>query len=459
MSLLKDLPDILEECRTEYQNWKEETFETTEIIVNSEEKSWWRNLLALGDNGDFMKFLLKYRNMAGKIQMIYIDPPFFSKANYDAVIRLDCGEEENKKEAVSVKHLAYEDNWEHGLGQYLKMLGIRLFFIRDLLTEEGTVWVHLDWHASHYVRLLMDEIFGENRFVNEIVWTYKSGGTSKRHFSRKHDTIFVYSKTKNYYFLPLKEKSYNRGMQPYRFKGVEEFQDETGWYTLVNMKDVWQIDMVGRTSSERTGYATQKPETLLERILACGSREGDICADFFCGSGTLAAVAQRMGRRWICCDNGSLAVSYTEKRLLSVQSRIAMERMEPEKSRNKTRGKLTVDAGKIKKGVSDTSLLVLKLVNYEPDFSGENLEEEGMKLFRKLAAEKPLCLLDYWSIDLSYDGKVFRPEIFIMKKKGKCETVYRHTEKEKEDLQGKICVKAADVFGNCAYCIIDRGTL
>lgn len=103
----------------------------------------------------------------------------------------------------------------------------------------------------------MDEIFGEDNFVNEIIWHYKSGGSGKRHFSRKHDTILVYSKTKKYYFLPDKEKSYNRGFKPYRFKGVKEYKDDMGWYTMVTMKDVWNVDMVGRTSSERTGYATQ----------------------------------------------------------------------------------------------------------------------------------------------------------------------------------------------------------
>ena len=114
----------------------------------------------------------------------------------------------------------------------------------------------------------------EKNFVNEIIWTYKSGGSSKKHFARKHDTILVYSKTDKYYLSLPKEKSYNRGLKPYRFKGVEEFQDETGWYTMVNMKDVWNIDMVGRTSAERTGYATQKPEALLSSLRNRPPRRG-----------------------------------------------------------------------------------------------------------------------------------------------------------------------------------------
>ena len=267
MSLMKAFPEILDAGKREYENMKAGRFFPAEELLPTEGSSnGWKNLLALGENGAFMKALLQDENMAGQIQMVYIDPPFFSKSSYDAVIRLEGAGEDGK--ALSLKHPAYEDVWEKGLEQYLVMLTARLLLIRDLLSDEGTIWVHMDWHASHYVRILLDEIFGTERFLNEIIWTYKSGGSGKKHFSRKHDTVLVYSKTAHYYFQPLKEKSYNRGLKPYRFKGVEEFQDETGWYTMVNMKDVWQIDMVGRTSSERTGYATQKPEALLERILS-----------------------------------------------------------------------------------------------------------------------------------------------------------------------------------------------
>ena len=160
------------------------------------------------------------------------------------------------------------------------MLCIRFYMMRDLLADEGCLWVHLDWHIVHYVKVLLDEIFGQKNFINEIIWNYKSGGSSKRHYARKHDTLLFYAKSPKYYFEAQKEKSYNRGYKPYRFKGVREYRDETGWYTMVNMKDVWQIDMVGRTSAERTGYATQKPEALLTRILESCTREGDIVCDF-----------------------------------------------------------------------------------------------------------------------------------------------------------------------------------
>lgn len=265
-----------------------------------------------GDNLEYMEYLIKEKNMAGKIQLIYVDPPFFSNSKYQASVRLET---DKLGKSQLIKTGAYDDTWEDNLKQYLRMLAVRFYMMRDLLSDEGCIWVHLDWHGSHYVKLLLDEIFGADNFVNEVAWTYKSGGASKKSFARKHDTLLFYSKTKKYKFNPLQEKSYNRDFKPYRFKGVEEFQDETGWYTMVNMKDVWTIDMVGRTSKERTGYATQKPEKLLQRIIEACTDEGDICADFFAGSGTLGAVAEKTGREWIMCDEGDVAVASQIERL------------------------------------------------------------------------------------------------------------------------------------------------
>ena len=304
MSLVRNFSKVITQAKKEY---KKKKFSPVSI---DKELSCDGNILAFGDNLDFMKYLIKKEDLAGKIQQIYIDPPFFSKANYDAWVKV----KENGEEK-SVKKRAYTDIWEEGMEEYLKMLASRFMLMKDLLSDEGTIWVHLDWHGAHYVKIILDEIFGEKNFINEIIWTYKSGGSSKAHFARKHDTILVYSKTSKYYLDVPKEKSYNRGLKPYRFKGVEEFQDEVGWYTMVNMKDVWTIDMVGRTSKERTGYATQKPEALVERILASGSRENDIVADFFCGSGTLAAAAENLGRRWIICDESEIAINAARERL------------------------------------------------------------------------------------------------------------------------------------------------
>ena len=171
------------------------------------------------------------------------------------------------------------------------MMSIRLYLMKELLSSKGTLYVHLDYRIVHYVKILMDYIFGEENFINEIIWSYKSGGVTNKYYSRKHDTILMYSKTEDYIFNPQKEKSYNRGFKPYRFKGVKEYEDKIGWYTLVNLKDVWNINIVGRSSGERVGYGTQKPEELLERIISTSSNKDSIVADFFAGSGTTGVVA------------------------------------------------------------------------------------------------------------------------------------------------------------------------
>lgn len=481
MSLITMLSDILEAGKTEYEEIKAGMFTTVEAAgcrpseAESEaearktaeearktaEEAWkpaeearktanavtsqlWRNLLAHGDNGAFMKALLHNEDMAGTLQMVYIDPPFFSKANYDAVIHVERPAEEGG--TFSAKHLAYGDIWSQGIGQYLTMLTSRLMLIRDLLREDGTVWVHLDWHAVHYVRILMDEIFGADHFVNEIIWTYKSGGAGKKHFARKHDTILVYSKTKDYYFSPLKEKSYNRGFKPYHFKGVEEFQDETGWYTMVNMKDVWQIDMVGRTSAERTGYATQKPEALLERILACSSREGDLCGDFFCGSGTLAAVAQKMNRRWICCDQGRLAVASAYRRILEGSQAADWDNWGGTTFLMQ-QGEDTVISENLQISLKDG---VLQLTGCHICLEGAGLDREDLQTLSEIAEKAPLQLIAYWTIDDSYDGILHRAKHVLLRKKGKLQTCWdtgAHGTASGTRSHG-ISVMAVDVLGN-----------
>ena len=264
------------------------------------------NYLISGDNLEVLNKLIAIKGESSDgASLIYIDPPFYSGMDRSAVVR--------EVDYAEAKH-AYKDNWDN-LGEYLEMMVLRLLLMKDVLADDGLIFVHVDWHAVHYIRLLMDEVFGEDRFVNEIIWTYKSGGSSKRRFARKHDNILVYSKSKDYRFFVQKEKSYNRGLKPYRFKDVEEFRDDVGWYTLVNMKDVWNVDMVGRTSSERNGYATQKPEKLMERIILSATEPGDLVCDFFCGSGSMGASCAKLGRRFIMSDIGELAIEIAGDRL------------------------------------------------------------------------------------------------------------------------------------------------
>ena len=278
----------------------------TEPVSPEETKS----QLALGDNVDFMTDLLK-EGYAGRFRLIYADPPFFTRSKFNAAVSVT----DSAGSKHRIRHLAFDDRFERDLACYIENLTVRILLMKELLAEDGLLWIHLDWHSSHYVKLVLDELMGEKNFVNEIVWCYKSGGSGKRHFSRKHDTILVYSRSRKYYIDIPEEKSYNRGFKPYNFKGVREFCDERGWYTLVNMKDIWNVDMVGRTSAERTGYATQKPLELMRRIIEASTEKGDLTGDFFCGSGSLLEAAEMLGRKWIGCDNEKLAFSMARKRM------------------------------------------------------------------------------------------------------------------------------------------------
>ncbi|MGN0659285.1 MAG: DNA methyltransferase [Emergencia sp.] len=435
MSLIREFTKITAAGRRQYRDAKGKPFILTEEVAGSRGSV--DNMLIHGDNKAVMKTLLDDYGMKGKLQMIYIDPPFFSRADYDAVLK--AGDE-------NIRHLAYGDKWEKGLSAYLRMLTSRLLLMRDLLSDTGLIWLHLDWHAVHYAKIIMDEIFGEKNFVNEIVWTYKSGGTSKKHFARKHDTILVYSKTGKYDFYPQQEKSYNRQFKPYRFKGVREYRDDLGWYTMVNMKDVWNIDMVGRTSAERTGYATQKPEQLIERILASCTREGDLCADFFCGSGTLPAVAGAMGRRFIACDSGSLAVESTLSRLAAAGESLRLYETRPETKNPLLSVKVEVTEDEIPG--SDKILLRIRLLSLRERQLGRAVDGKSMETVQRVLKEDSLKMAAAWSVDFDHREGIHRPQEVFVRTKGQLPEV---CEKIVDRCQKDICVKVVDIFGNVAY--------
>ena len=187
-----------------------------------------------------------------------------------------------------------------------------------ILKPNGTMVLQMDYRIDHWLRCIADEYFGYKNCVNVIQWCYSSGGASKKKLSVKNDTLIVYAKdTKKQTFNFMKEKSYNRDYKPYRFKGVEEFQDEYGlWYTMVGMKQVWNdIPMVGRTSGERVDYSTQKPLKLMNRIIELYTNENDVVADFFMGSGGFIVSAKELNRNYIGCDINSKSIEITEKRL------------------------------------------------------------------------------------------------------------------------------------------------
>lgn len=356
--------------------------------INSKENP--INRIGSGDNLHYMNYLMKEHNMKGKIQLIYVDPPFFSDSRYQASTRL---ESDLLGKSKLLKTGAYDDRWSMDFSEYIKMLTARFLMMRDLLSDTGCLWVHLDWHAVHYVKVVLDQIFGENNFVNEVVWTYKSGGATKRNFAKKHDTLLFYSKSERYTFNPLTEKSYNRNMKPYRFKGVKEYQDDIGWYTVVNMKDVWNIDMVGRTSSERTGYATQKPEKLIERIVKACSSEGDLCADFFSGSGTFGAVCSRLNRNWVMCDSGDVAVADQICRLAGEEQDFIVERRTDccEAERHSI---INVEENNGE----------IKLADYIMDVS--DVECSSDTVVEEYYRRDSLSLIKFWGTDADYDGGI-----------------------------------------------------
>jgi len=437
MSLIEKLYGIINEAKTEYENAEAGIFKK----VSQSKGASGNGLLVKGDNIKWMKYMLD-TGYKGKINLICIDPPFFSGVNYDAIVKIDS---DKIKSLPPVKLYAYHDVWDKGMEGYLRSLCTRFYLMRDLLADDGCIWVHLDWHAAHYVKIIMDEVFGEKNFINEVIWNYKSGGTSKRHFSRKHDTLLFYSKTGKYYFKPQREKSYNRSFKAYRFKGVKEYRDDLGWYTMVNMKDVWQINMIGRTSAERTGYATQKPEALIMRIIESCSSEGDICADFFGGSGTLASAADKLGRRWISCDSGGPAFSAAEKRLAGAGvDFIALEQAKSIQGEVKCVLKADINVRPVE--LSDKVILNVNLISYNVDVDKISIGEDSKKVVKNIIKSDPLCLIDYWSVDFDFNGEVHNSDIIIFSGRDKeygCEKIGNSF--------NSVSIHIIDVFGNSTF--------
>ncbi len=268
--------------------------------------------LIMGENLGVMTALLD--EWEGRIDLIYVDPPFLTGKAYSA--RIGRGEDSRRPSEWRTVS-GYQDTWQDG-AEYLDMLYPRLDIMRRLLSPSGTIYLHLDWHASAYARVLMDEIFGPARLINEIVWVYHGPSPIRRAFKRKHDTILVYTKSKNYTF------NADAVRVAYDPSTVKTFSSspKAGFGKVPDLErgkvpeDWWYFPVVARLHKERTGYPTQKPEALMERIILASSNPGDVVADFFCGSGTTVVVASRFGRRWIACDSSPLAIHTTYRRLL-----------------------------------------------------------------------------------------------------------------------------------------------
>lgn len=322
----------------------------------------WKNRLIWGDNFLVMGSLLD--EFAGKINLIYIDPPFATGQDFSYQVRV--GDEEWTKEPSAIEELAYRDTWGKGLESYLQMMYDRLILMKELLADDGSIYVHLDWHVGHYIKLLLDEIFGEQNFLNEIIWKRATSGSSKaiaQRLGSDHDTILLYIKDSNKY-------KFNKQYSPYSKEYIEtefRYKDDRGRYKSAELAtysekkleqlkkenklietsggklrykiyyddapgvlidDIWtDLPFVAATAGERIGFPTQKPEVLLNRIINVSSDESDLIADFFAGSGTTGVVAEKLRRRWIMCDLGRFSIHTARKRLLNADSIFVLQNL------------------------------------------------------------------------------------------------------------------------------------
>lgn len=286
-----------------------------------EEQNGWINKIFWGDNLQVMSHLLKeYR---GKIDLIYIDPPFDSKADYKRKIKVrNHGETASDSNAFEEKQ--YGDIWTND--EYLQFMYERLILLRELLSDTGSIFLHCDPKKNYHLRCLLDDVFGLDKFVNEIVWSYRRWTGSAKNFLEMHDTIYFYSKTGNYKFNTMwteyTDASLKRKQNFHtRIKGDDVFE------TSINEKgvkdnDVWNISVINSQALERTGYPTQKPEGLVEKIIKATTDPGDLVFDCFMGSGTTQAVAMKLGRRFIGADINLGAIQTTTKRLLSIAAEL-----------------------------------------------------------------------------------------------------------------------------------------
>ena len=311
----------------------------TERCFGEMKKDEWHNLIVQGDNLQFLKTcynntdpLIKDK-VKGKIKLIYIDPPFATKS--------DFGGREGER--------SYSD--KVATSEFVEALRERSIYLRELLADDGSIYLHLDQKMSHYVKILMDEIFGKENFQNEIIWCYREAINSTKRWNRKHDTTFFYSKNASKFTF-----NSNEVLQPHSSSTIEKYkyEDEKGRYRLMGRGivgspiqsardvspewektnpelvyrhylregtyavDYWMIDVINQAAKERCGYPTQKPEALLERIIKASSNQNDLIMDCFAGSGTTASVAEKLGRKWIACDFGKHAIYTMQRRMLRI---------------------------------------------------------------------------------------------------------------------------------------------
>lgn len=343
--------------------------------------------LILGDNLAVMSALLP--EYEGKIDLIYADPPFFTNRRYP--VRVGRDEDSRRPQDWQLAD-GYPDHWPN-IEAYLDMLYPRLQLMHRLLAPHGTLYLHLDWHADHYARLLLDEIFGPDRLLNEIIWVYHGPSPIRSAFNRKHDTILAYTKSPTYTF------NVDAVREPYNPNTIKTFASspKAGFGKKPDLErgkvpeDWWYFPVVARLHNERTGYPTQKPQALMERLILASSNPGDIVADFFCGAGTTSIVAAKLGRNFIASDISWRAIHTTRARHISGSDRIFSLKMDASIAARSSVGK--------------SSMI--------------NLSEQIVSVNHDLIND-----LDYWEVDPDWDGQTFRSSLQAVRphKKGSIPT-------------------------------------
>lgn len=382
--------------------------------VHGEEVDGWRNKVFWGDNLQVMSHLLKeYR---GQVDLIYIDPPFDSKIEYKKTIKVNRQSTETAYTAFEEKQ--YTDVWTND--EYLQFIYERAILMRELLSDDGVFCLHCDWHKSHYLRALLDEVFGVGTFQNEIVWHYynKMQGNINR-FASDHDVILVYSKSGKFKFNKLREKREKPVQQIKRVwdkttQSLVNAKDENGNVVYINsthktIDDVWRLPMLQPADRvEVVGYPTQKPETLLERIILAYSNPGDIVFDCFMGSGTTQAVSSKYGRRYIGNDINLASVQTTSKRLLGIHDEMADGNYQPT-IKNGLRDDSDIQASIEVEGeeAADDWTAVFKVPKVYPGFEVHTVNHYD--IFRNPVQAKELLLeaLEVQKLELStvFDGE------------------------------------------------------
>lgn len=374
----------------------------------------WSNKLIWGDNKFVLSSLRKGPlrdeiEKNGGIKLIYIDPPFDVGADFS--INIEIGDETFEKAPSVLEEIAYRDTWGKGSDSFISMIYERLILMKDLLADDGSIYVHCDWRVNSYIRLAMEEIFGKENFLNHIIWKRQtsSGYKGKNAMGKNHDDILVFKKSDNFIYntqyIPyskeyVEQRFSHQEPDGRRFKDaflgsattketVERLKKEdkiyytnTGGMRLkiyldevegIPLDDIWtDINFINSMSDERVDYPTQKPESLIERIIKASTNEGDIVADFFSGSGTTAATSEKLGRKWIASDLGKYAIHTTKKRIISVQRSL--------KEKNKNwRAFEILNLGKYERG-----MLIAHHTGLDSDVQQEEVQKQKDFAFEQL---------------------------------------------------------------------------